>query len=227
MIILGTIQFDPMTTAVRETHEEVGGRRERVIELSGIVADHSTEAAIQAAFDAILAAASTEEYTALLSLRQGRKLMVRRTEFTRNVAESALAGAFVLKLAAKDPFEISTALHTIAWPIAASGETFNPSSNGTAHALAVIELTAVGTVINPRFATTEDEIGYAGALADGDILRFDGVAREVTLNGVDVTPYTAGTFPQISPSGSVLTYTDDPSSSHTANVSIQFRDRWW
>jgi hypothetical protein len=55
----------------------------------------------------------------------------------------------------------------------------------------------------------------------------DGRSGVVTLEGADVTPYTSGEFPRIAPEGTTLTYEDDAASSHTAAVTVAFRDRWW
>lgn len=226
-ITLGDITFDAANSAAKETHEEVGGRRERVIELSGLLVGLSSAVAIHDALDAVLAAASTEDYSAELSLRSGRRLFVRRAEFVRNVNAEALTGAFTLKLAAKDPFEESTSLHTVSWPITMSGATQSLNTAGTASAKPIIRLTAQGATVNPALSDGSNAMTYAGSLEPGDVLVLDGRAGMVTLNGTDVTPYVSGTFPEISPAGSIFTYTDAPTSSHMGSVAIEYRDRWW
>ena len=226
-VTLGNVAFDPAMTSVRETHEEVGGRRERVIEISGAVAGASTESAIHDALDAILDEASAEDYSAALSVRTGRRLFVRRAEFVRDVSAESLIGSFVLKLAARDPFEESTVLHSAAWPIGVSGETLNLSTSGTAPARLVIRLTAQDTIINPSFSDGSRTISYSGTLSAGDELVLDGVLGAALLNGADVIPYVQGAFPEIDPSGTTLTYTDDAASTHDADVTVEYRDRWW
>jgi hypothetical protein len=59
------------------------------------------------------------------------------------------------------------------------------------------------------------------------MLVFDAALREVTLDGVDVTPYTSGEFPMVEPGEQVLIYSDDPASGHMAVATVTFRDRWW
>lgn len=226
-VTLGSANFDPSATTVRERHEEVGGRRERVIEIAGVIAGLSSEGAIHDALDAILNEASSEEYSVALSLRAGRRMFVRRAEFVRNVSAEALTGAFELTLSARDPFEESTALHSVAWPITASGAELELDTNGSAIARLVIALTAVGTIVNPSFTDGARAIAYNGTLSAGAVLRFDGGAGTATLNGADVLPYVSGVFPQLEPEGATLMYTDDAASSHAANVTVEYRDRWW
>ena len=226
-ITLGPITFDAAHTTVRETHEEVGGRRERAIEISGMLVGLNTEAAIHAALDAILDAASSVDYSAELSLRAGRRLWVRRAEFIRNVSANALTGSFTLKVNARDPFEESTALHNVPWTIDASGDSISLAHLGNANAPTLLRVTAMDTLIDPAFSVDATAITYNGALAAGDVLEFDGANAVVRLNGADVTPYATGVFPDIAPEGITLLYTDVPASSHQATVAIEYRDRWW
>ena len=226
-ITLGDLAFDPAHTAAREAHQEVGGRRERVVEINGLIAGESTAAAIEARLDAILNAAVADGYTAVLTLREGRRLFVRRTEFERRVSTEALTGSFVLKLHARDPFEESIAAQSVNWDIQASGSTTQLTSAGTAAAQTRISLFALDDVVNPAFDDGEHTIAYNGTVPDGSTLVLDGVAQRATLDGEDVTPYTEGLFPCIEPSGTTLLYTDDAASSHNANVTIVYHDRWW
>src|SRR5690606_1988193 len=104
-ITLGNVTFDEANTTVREKLEEVGGRNERRITISGLVLGDSTPASIEARLDAILDAASLEDYTGELSLRPGRRLLVRRDAFKRELRPEELVGAFTLELSAREPFE--------------------------------------------------------------------------------------------------------------------------
>lgn len=226
-VILGEIAFDPAHTAVKETHSEVGGRRERAIEISGFIVGETNVSAIEARLDAILDQASKNDYTAELSIRSGRWLWVRRNEFTRHVSAETLTGAFTLKLGAKDPFEESIALHAVAWQIAASGSTLNVVAGGNANTRPAIRLTAVGDLIRPAFSDGERTIAFDGVVPDGSELAIDGVAGTADLDGENVTPYLIGTFPELTPGETTLTYADDAGSSHTALVSVEYRDRWW
>jgi len=226
-VTLGPITFDEAYTSVAEKLEEVGGRNERTITLSGMIAGHNTVAAIESDIDDILDAASVEDYTAELSLRAGRRLWVRRNEFTREVKAESLVGAFTLELAAKDAFEESSALTTVNWTITASGQTQAASSSGSVYAKPKFSLVATGTIIDPAFSDGTRTLSFSGTVADTETLVFDAVTSAATLEGTDVTPYTSGLFPQVDPAGTTLTYTDDAGSSHTAQVTVTYRDRYW
>lgn len=226
-ITLGPYTFDPAHTTVRETHQEVGGRRERAIEITGLIVGEPTVAAIEAKLDAILDAASSEDYSAALSIRSGRELYVRRIEFKREIANDALVGSFTLKLHARDPFEQSANPTLQDWSINASRATVTVTAGGNHTSLPTIAITATGALINPSVSDGTRGITYYGIVAAGSVLLFDGPNSRVLLDGVDVTPYTSGLFPEIAPEGTTLTYTDDNASSHNAEVVVSFHDRWW
>jgi hypothetical protein len=226
-ITLGSVAFDEAYTTVREKQEEVGGRNERAVTVSGAIVGRETVAEIEAALDAIIEAASVEDFTAPLSLRPGRRLLVRRNAFRREVKGEALTGAFTLELAARDPFEESIDETEILWNVSASGATQVAASAGNVHAKPVIEIAATGDLVNPAVSDGSRTLAYAGIVRDGETLVFDARSGTASLEGIDVTPYTAGEFPRIEPEGVTLTYTDDAASTHTAAVSIRFRDRWW
>lgn len=226
-ITLGPVTFDDAHTTVREKLEEVGGRNERRITVSGAIVGLSTVAAIEAQIDAILDAASVEDFSAELGLRSGRRLFVRRNKFSREVQSEALVGAFTLELEAKDTFEESTSITTVNWTVTASGQTQAASSAGTVYAKPKISLVATGTIVDPSFSDGTRTIAYSGTVQDGEMLVFDAVTGSAMLEGSDVTPYTSGVYPRISPEGVTLTYVDDAGSSHTAQITVTYRDRWW
>ncbi len=226
-VTLGPVTFEEAHTTVREKLEEVGGRNERRVTVSGLILGENTVADIEARIDAVLDAASVEDYSAVLSLRAGRRLLVRRNAFKREIRGDELVGAFTLELEARSPFEESTGETQIPWTIAASGAQLNAASAGTLYAEPVIAMTATGTLVDPSVSDGTRTVAYSGTVADGETLVFDAVAPKATLEGVDVTPYTRGEFPRIPPEGSTLVYTDDATSSHTASATATFRDRWW
>lgn len=226
-ISLGSLTFDDTHTSAKEKYEEVGGRNRRTITLSGIVAGMSTVASIDARLDAVLDEASVEDYSVALSLRAGRRLMVRRNKFTREMSPEQLIGTFTLELGAQNPFEESDTLTIVPWSISASGATLALSTGGNVESLPAILLTATGTIVNPMFSDGVRQLVFSGTVADSQVLSFDAATRLASLDGVDVTPYTTGLFPLITPSGTTLTYTDDATSSHTGSVSVDYRDRWW
>lgn len=226
-ITLGSFTFDEAHTTFEEQYEEVAGRDERVVIVKGLIAGESTVPAVESKLDAVLDAASVDGYTLALSLRDGRRLLVRRDAFERHVLRERMCGAFTLRLRARDPFEESATVVQTPWNVPASGATLNLSSGGNAAAHAVLSMAATGSVVDPSFSDGVRTIAYSGIVADGETLVFDGVLRRVTLEGADVTPYASGDFPVIDPAGTTLTYADDVSSSHTASVTVRHRDRWW
>jgi hypothetical protein len=226
-ITLGILTFDEGHTSVVEKHEEVGGRDGRRIELQGLILGEHSVADVEARLDAILDASSVETYETALVVRGGRRTWVRRVKFTREISRTPLVGSFTLELEAEDPFEESIAEQEVEWIIAASGATKAISSDGNVFSKPRITLVADGDVVNPSFSDGTRSLAYLGTVGDGDTLEIDGPAGDVTLGGVSVTPYTSGCFPRIEPEGTTLTYTDDVSSSHSAAVTVAFRNRWW
>jgi len=227
VITLAGITFDEAHTSVEERYEEVGGRNERRVKLSGLIPGKPDVAAIEADLDAILDAASVEDFSAELSLREGRRLFVRRDRFVRGVDGQRLVGSFEMRLLAKEPFEEAQNQSIVPWSITTSGQNLVLSSAGNVYANPIISLTAIGDIIAPQFSDGTRTIAYGGIVADSQNLVFDAVANKALLDGADITPYTTGQFPRIPPEGTTLTYTDDDMSSHTADVSILYRDRWW
>jgi hypothetical protein len=226
-VTLGTYSFDDARTAAAEEYEETGGRDGRSIVISGVLEGFSSLALLEAELDAILRAASEDGDAAVLSLRPGRRLFVRRTAFRREIQRDSLTAAFQLELFAEDAREESETETEVSWNITASGDTQAVIPSGNAAALPVITLTASGMVSDPVFSDGARSIAYAGEVADGESLVLDGAAGTAALESEDVTPYTSGVFPVIDPGGTVLTYTDGADSSHTAAVTLRFRDRWW
>jgi hypothetical protein len=222
---LGAYTFDARATAVREAQAESGGRDAREIRLTGLLGGTAEE--LETALDAIVAAAGDGDVETALSLRTGRRLVVRRVGFTREIARDERTATFVLDLEARDPYESSESVHSHAWEVTASGNTLNVASAGNVYARPVITLVASGDVVAPAFSVGERTLTYDGIVPDGESLVLNGETGRVWLLGEDVTPYTSGVFPRIGPGATILTYTDDALSSHTAEVTVDFRDRWW
>lgn len=226
-ITLGSVAFDETHTTVREKFEEVGGRDARRIEITGVIVGEHSVADVEAKLDAILDASSLETYEAALSVRAGRRMWVRRAKFRREVSRVTLTGAYELTLEAEDPFEESTTATSDEWPVTASGQTRPFTAGGNVFSIPTITLVATGTIINPSFSDGTRTLAFSGTVGDGETLVLDGGSGVATLEGSDVTPYTSGAFPRIAPEGTTLTYEDDAASSHTATVTVAFRDRWW
>ena len=226
-VSIDKLSFDASYTTVREKHEEVGGRDARRIEVSGIVVGEDSLANIEGRLDAIMGAASDDGDDVALSLRAGRRLWVRRLKFEREVACAGLTGSFLLSLEARDPYEESVEETSVKWTVTASGATKKVTPAGDVFSLPAITLVAVGNIVNPSFGDGVRTLGYSGTVGNGQTLVLDAPRGKVTLDGTDVTPYASGCFPHLAPGGTTLTYADDPSSSHTASVTIAFRNRWW
>lgn len=223
-IALNGVTLDPGRTAVREWYETVGGRDRRRIELQGSV-EAATRAKMTEKLDAILAAASAADYSAALSVRPGRVIRVRRIAFTREPAPDSPQAAFDLRLESEDPFEYSDAATEQAWPIADSGAALVIAPAGNAPAPVVVTLEAESELVKPAIGDGERVMEYQGAVGVGGVIVFDGVEGEVTLNGEDVTPYSAGDFPRLEPGGTTLTFTAE--SGGAAHGEVVYRDRWW
>lgn len=225
-ITLGTHTFDPATTAIREDHQERAGQDARSIRITGLLANYPDLTTLEAALDTILAAASDTDTTPL-SLRPNRQLLVRREKFLREIQRDARSARFELILRADDPFEEATTPLNWPWTIAASGATRNIISSGNAHSPTLITLQATGTLINPTLSDGDRTITYNGTLAPGSIIELDGPRRQARIAEVDVTPYCTGEFPRAAPGTSTFTYTDAPTSAHTAQATLSFHERWW
>ena len=226
-IVLSSVTFDALHTSAREKHEEVGGRDGRRIEISGVIASEQTIAGVEAKLDAILEAASAEDYGAALSLRPGRRLWVRRIQFSRDVSPSTRVGSFVLVVEAKSPFEESVEARITEWPITTQEAEMALTTEGNACALPILTVLASGALANPSFSDGTRSILFSGAVQDGEALVLDCGEGRATLEGLDVTAYTSGLFPRIAPGGTTLRWADSPDSSHHADVTISIRDRWW
>lgn len=225
-ISVGAYTFDAGTTVVREAFEAVGGKQTRAIQITGVLRGLADLAALNAALDDVLNAAS-EETPVYVSLREGRRLLARREGFSREVNARAPAGQFTLDLRAEAALEESDTVHTVAWSTAVSGAEIAVSNAGNAAAPVVVTLNALGTILEPRMSDGTRSLRYGGAVEAGSALVMDGGAGRVTLNGEDITPYTDGDFPVVLPGASVLTYTDHDTSSHQIDGEVAFRDRWW
>lgn len=226
-VTLGSITFDGENTTIDDRLEEVGGRDERHITISGLIIGESDVASIEAKLDAILDAASVKDYSSVLSLRAGRQLYVRRARFDRTVEGNHLVGSFSLVLLAKNPKEESTSETSASWNVSVSGATQAITPGGNTSTRPRFTLVATGTLVHPSISDGTRTITYEGIVADGETLVFDGPNAAATLEGNDVTPYTTGLFPEATPEGTTLTYSDDGSSSHTASITIAHRDQWW
>ncbi len=226
MATLGTYVFDDRHTSVTDTVDEVAGRTRRAFVVSGLIVGKATTDDIESELDAIADAASEGRWVTF-SIRSGRQVVVERTEFARRLDAGERVGSFTLRLAAAEPFEESSTVTEVPWSVTASGDTKQVATGGDVFSEPRIELAASGNVVNPAFSDGTRTIQYWGTVATGETLVFDAAGRTVTLEAEDVMAYTTGEFPRVSPEGCILTYTDDQSSSHTASVTVSFRDRWW
>jgi len=226
-ITLGAITFDEVHTDVAEKLEEVGGRNEREITVSGLIVGEESVTDIHDRLDAILDEASREDFSAALSVRAGRRVFVRRNAFRREVRGDALVGSFVLELAAKNPLEEAIAAIVENWSVEGSGwsRTFVPG--GTVETAPKFSFTPPGDIDNPAFSDGVRTLRYSGVVSAGETFVVDGESGAVTLDGVSVLAYTSGEFPRLDPGGTEVTYTDDLVSPVAITVSVEHRGRWW
>ncbi len=225
-ISVGGQVFDAASTVAREEYEMVGGRQTRAIRITGLVRGASDLAELIETLDAIARSAS-EAVPAVVSLREGRRLFARREAFTRELSPRSRVGCFVLDLRADDAWEESEAPHESAWDIGFSGATIELANSGNVAAMPLVTLTAESDLELPTLGDGARVLTYEGTVPGGATLVFDSALRRVSLDGVDVTPYTTGDFPQLAPGNNTLEYTGDPSGSHFASGVVAFRDRWW
>ncbi len=225
-ITLGTLSLDERYVAVKERFEEVGGRDERRVELTGLVSDVSTVAGIEARLEEILREASTNRSWTTFSVRAGRRLWVRRLSYEREVQRGRKTGVFKLVLEVRDFFEESDTETVVTWE-AFSGSTREFASSGTG-------ATPISAVIVPEVDVTSwalsdgtNTLSAQGVFAAGVAIRVDGVARKVWVGEREITGYVEGTFPEVRPEGTTLTYTDSDEGAHAAAITVSYRDRWW
>lgn len=219
--------IQPDELSVRDKREEVAGRTERTIEVTGFILTASSADAVEGRLDAVLRVASEAGSETYISLRSGRRLRVRRTAFTKDVSPEKRAGAFTLAFRAETPFEESEEPEEVSWAVAGSGAERNFEPGGTVYTEPVISLTPSGTLVNPGFSDGERAIQYDGLVEADATLVFDGEALRVTLDGEDVTPYTQGEFPRLGPEATGLAYMDDTATPCTTQVTVAYRSRWW
>lgn len=226
-ITLGDHDFANTIIAVVEEHQEIGGRDARVIQLKGVLPPQPTLDAIEAALDAILAAASPDAASVPLVLRPGRVLTVRRTGYTREVQRDARAGRFTLALEAENPFEYAQSPTELPWTLNDSGDTLALTPEGNAEVLPRITLVASAALVEPAFSDGTRTLTCDFTLDPGDTLVFDCAKRTATRNGEDILPYTFGVFPRVPATGTTLTYTEVSGQSPAGAATVHFHDRWW
>ena len=223
-ITLGTLSLDRCEDIrVREQMEEVGGRDARCIELVGII-QRSTIPEVEAALDALCAAASDSDYRTPLMLRPGRRLWVRRLRFTREVNHRARTGTFILGLEAQNPFEESVQEYWATWILDERGLSCRVESAGNAPAPLALLVNPVRDLGEPVFSDGVRSLRFNGVAAAGESLLIDGITGKITLNGADVTAWTSGDFPLVVPGVTLLTCAV---SQPEAFATISWRDRWW
>ena len=218
--------LDPRSTGVREQLEEIGGRRERRVTLSGVIEAYSDRAAVEAQLDAILAAASQEDFNCALSLRPGRRLWVRRDQFVREVAAWPVTGSYSLRLLARDPFEESIEEASTADGFSALPHGIAVDIGGNAPAPLRITLVAGSELAEPSFSDGERTIAYDGLVLEGHTMLIDGMEGRVWLEDEDITPYMQGLFPRPKPGAAAVTV-DALGDAPAGTMTVAWRNRWW
>ena len=225
-ITVGDHVFEERTTVLREAYETVGGKETRLITITGLIRGATDRAALETALDTVIMAASSDD-PVYVSLRTGRRLLARREGFSREINGARLTGQFSLTLRAEGDFEESEAVHETAWSVDAIDDTIALSNGGNVATRPVITLDALATVVAPQLSDGTRTLLYEGIVESGMTWIVDGEAAQVWLDGVDITPYTFGDFPEVAPGGGVLTYSNDAESSPLWDGEVALRDRWW
>ena len=135
--------------------------------------------------------------------------------------------AFTLELEAANPFEEAEDETVLHWAPHVDGDTLVLQNPGTAAAPLHITLEAGNEMAMPRFACGDRSIEYDGVLVPGHTLVLDGAEGLATLDGDDVTPYTAGLFPEARPGDNDLVFTHESDPGNAALVSVRYRPRWY
>lgn len=228
VIKIGSVSLDERHAVVRETYEEVGGRDARQVEISGLVlGEHSAED-IEARLDTLMRAASDNGGQTELVLRAGRRVLGRRVKCVRELSRETNTGRYSLVFEARDPFDESVTATTVSWQISQRGTDMSLVYGGNLAAPLVVSLLAFEDVVNPAFSDSRATISYVGTVAQGERIVFDGRTKQAWLEGVEVTAYLCGAWPQIHPGGSPLTYTDGGTGiSDVGEATVSYRARWW
>jgi len=227
-IKIGAVPLDERHAVVRETYEEAGGRDARQIEISGLVVGEHSPVDIEARLDALIRAASESGAETELSLRAGRRVMGRRVKCVREISRDSNTGRYSLVFEARDPFDEAIAVTALTWLIPGPGASMSLSYGGNLAAPLLMSLLAYEDLVNPGFGDSQATITYVGTVAQGERIVFDGRTKQAWLEGMEVTPYLNGTWPQVHPGGSPLVYMDGGTNSSDAGEAvISYRARWW
>jgi len=222
--VIGDFTFNPKATAWSEQWEETGGKDARIIRIHGFLDREAPDPDTPAPLEALLAAASGEDPTAL-RLRPGRQLWVTRRRFTQ--AAHGRYAAFTLELEAAHQFEEATEPLAMPWDTIADGPVLMTLNPGTAAAPIIIEMTALEDIAEPAFTDGTRTLHYEGLVLAGQTLRFDGEARKLLRGDDDLSPYTQGIFPEAAPGITAITFAHHASEGQAATINLQFRPRWW
>ncbi|MFM1920465.1 MAG: hypothetical protein RLZZ303_2099 [Candidatus Hydrogenedentota bacterium] len=225
-IMLGGYTFGESVTSAQEAVKERGGRDARVVILHGALEGHATVEALEAELDAIAAAASATELTPL-SLRPGRRLLVRRAGFTRQVYRDARTAVFELRLEADDAFEQAEEETVVAGVFMGTQLELEVPADGNTPALPRIAITPSGGATRPRLTAGGRSLLYDGVVPAGTTLVIDASAGLVSLDDEDVTPYTEGLPPWLPPGNTLLAYSDESVAMPDVAVEVRFSSRWW
>jgi len=228
MASIGAFTFPARRTAVDVQTSLVEGRTRKIIRVdtillgSGSLADFLTEVSnLEAEVEKL------DRGEATLSVTAGRYYGGRRLSVQRTLDEAARFAAFEIRLLTEDRYERSLDLHEATKVLTASGDTLIVDHAGNTLARPELTLTAVGNLVRPTLSDGERSIVYEDTLAAGGSLVFDSDLQTALLNGTqNVLPKTSGSFPLLSPGNTTITYTDDPTSSHSGTLLVRFRDLW-
>ncbi len=221
--LLGEYAFAPWRLAVREQQRVVQGQLRRTIEIKGASDAFGSEAEAERALDQTVGAALAPEPLAL-RLRPGRSLCVRFAAFARERQNNA--GAFTLELAALSAWEEADEPRSRSFVVDELGVVGVLDVEGALAAPLIVDFTASGTVMAPRFGDGQEWISYDGLVPAGSTLRLDGCVERAYLDGEDVTEQVDGACLLARPGGAPLFFNADPEGSHSGLLTFTWRERW-
>jgi hypothetical protein len=228
MASVGSFTFPARNTAVDVQTRFVEGRTRKVIRVDTILLGSGTlneflsqVASLEGEIDKF------DRGEAALSITAGRYSTGRRMSLQRTLDEVSRFAAFEIRFLTNDRFERSTTLHETSRTLTASGDTLEIIQEGNAESRPLVIIFATGNLVKPAISDGQRTLTLDETLPPWSELTIDCENRTAVIDGTEnVLNKTAGVFPLLSPGTTTLTYTDDPSSSHSGSLTVKYRDTW-
>lgn len=228
MVAVGSFTFPPRNTAVDIQTRFVDGRTRKVIRVDTILLGSGTlNEFLNEVADLEGEIEKFDRGEATLSITDGRYVTGRRMSLQRTLDESTRFAAFEIRFLTGDRFERSVALHEESRLITASGDSIQVTQAGNAASRPLVLITATGDLVRPALSDGERTMTYEDTQQAGSVLSIDADLQTAVLDGSDnVLNRMSGSFPILTPGVTTLTYTDNPTSSHSGALTVKYRDTW-